>query len=156
MILHAPVVGCGSIHQFEAVVIDRDVGLHFIRRPIGVAAGCRPILFKVGLLYLCVGVNLKFSVGNQAVEVFIVLLRVPCQRVSVDGDSALLGVGNKLFHGREVHASVVLYARRIFHCVSGSHLHEVATGQTINQLALVEVGSPQGNTQLEVGIALAG
>ena len=120
-----------------------------------IARKCRTIKLIIHLIYLLARIYLDFLIGNQRVEVLVVLLRVPSERMTIDGQTCILGIGNKGTDIVEVHHTLVIHTRSILHRIASSHLIEVATSQAIHDALLIEVGCGERNAQLKVGIALA-
>ena len=154
LILHLPVVDRCSIVNLECALHRIDGGRGALS-PELISRSLAIVHFIVHLVHPCIGVYLYLLGSDKAVEVLVVLLRVPGQRVSVDRQPGIGGSLHILRDGGEVHGAVILDTRSHLHGIASHRLVEVGVDEAIDQFLFQIVSHRGANSEFEVGILAA-
>ena len=94
----------------------------------------------------------RIGVGDDALEIDHVLLRVPAERVAIDRQTGLSGIVEEVGDGGEIHRAVVFHHGRILEGIARHQFLKVLLVEHIAHAFLVEFAGRGGPSHLKDGI----
>ena len=151
--LHIPRIGVllRALHNetVGGVGADRETKLGLIRCPADTRILGEVLAGYSGISLLGCGVGF---VANQLEQPGFGLLRVPCERVTINVESSFGSRFYVFLNGLEVHISVTVYATGHFHSVARNRLGEVLVDHALERSVAEIVGNGCSGTEFEIGI----
>ena len=117
-------------------------------------------IFRI-IHYIILNINLfiriyvHLFIFNQRIQVLIILLCMPSQRMSVNSKTSGFCRRNKLLYGTKVHRPVISHARSVFHGIACRHLIEIGDGHSTHHFSFQKITRRQRNSQLKVGTCVS-